>query len=579
MKLIQCYIENFGKLKNQTILFSDGCQCFCHENGWGKSTLAAFLTVMLYGFHNERSRDDFVNERKRYRPWQGGVYGGTLTFEADGKRYTAERTFGLKEKEDYFLLREEETNLESNAFSSNLGEDLFGLDRLSFERTVFLSQKDCTAKTTDRIVARLGNLAEATDDMNQYEKADSRLHDLLNAMSPNRKTGSLYRLKEQISDLQAELRRGEVLTKEIETLISEKNEEEKTYLKYKEVQELLLQQQKEITLRQDRNAEKKDSDARNSSSESNGSDNGNGLEVMNRQCRNQSIKNIGIITMTGLLIMSGAVLLPQFKEIGIVFLLAGFLIITVSFLNIQKQRIDCETDEKEHDKTLSQQSVLQKMNQKAYQESEQESDQAEDDQVMVRIEEVQTRLRKIQIMMETSYRKTVHLENENRNRKNKKERLLEKEEQAAFLQEQYASDLLKYERLKMTKNYLAKAKESYLSKYRNPLMQSFSKYFEMLSGKRPDGFRMDADLAMTVQEYGIQRETRYFSEGWKDLMGICMRMSLVDVMYHGEKPFLIMDDPFVNLDQSKTEAALQFLNLLGEEYQILYFTCHESRSI
>ena len=28
MKLIHCYIENFGKLKNQDISFMEGCQCF-----------------------------------------------------------------------------------------------------------------------------------------------------------------------------------------------------------------------------------------------------------------------------------------------------------------------------------------------------------------------------------------------------------------------------------------------------------------------------------------------------------------------------------------------------------------------
>lgn len=57
MKLIKCHIENFGKLSDFTYDFTDGCNTVCEENGWGKSTLAAFLRVMLFGFRNEGKRD------------------------------------------------------------------------------------------------------------------------------------------------------------------------------------------------------------------------------------------------------------------------------------------------------------------------------------------------------------------------------------------------------------------------------------------------------------------------------------------------------------------------------------------
>ena len=70
MKLIKCHVENFGKLSDFTYDFTDGCNTVCEENGWGKSTLAAFLRVMLFGFQNEGKRDPLENERKRYSPWQ-----------------------------------------------------------------------------------------------------------------------------------------------------------------------------------------------------------------------------------------------------------------------------------------------------------------------------------------------------------------------------------------------------------------------------------------------------------------------------------------------------------------------------
>ena len=54
MRLISCYIDGFGKLNNMEVQFEDGINTFVQDNGWGKSTLAAFIRVMLYGFDEEK---------------------------------------------------------------------------------------------------------------------------------------------------------------------------------------------------------------------------------------------------------------------------------------------------------------------------------------------------------------------------------------------------------------------------------------------------------------------------------------------------------------------------------------------
>ena len=87
MKLISCHIENFGKLHNYKANFQEGYNVICEENGWGKSTFAAFIRAMFYGFEGERKRDLDENERRRYTPWQGGAFGGKLVFEIEGKKY------------------------------------------------------------------------------------------------------------------------------------------------------------------------------------------------------------------------------------------------------------------------------------------------------------------------------------------------------------------------------------------------------------------------------------------------------------------------------------------------------------
>ena len=45
----------------------------------------------------------------------------------------------------------------------------------------------------------------------------------------------------------------------------------------------------------------------------------------------------------------------------------------------------------------------------------------------------------------------------------------------------------------------------------------------------------------------------------------------------GTNLVLNVDDPFVNMDDVKIENAKQFLHELSKTYQLIYFSCHESR--
>lgn len=203
MNLIGCHIENFGKLSHCDLDFEKGCNVISKKNGWGKSTLMAFLRVMLYGFANESKRSGLENERKRFKPWQGGVYGGSLTFEAGGRIYCCYRVFGEKEKEDQFRLLDCATNLETDDFSERLGEELFQIDQDSFFKSAYIGQLKSDiqyAGATGSMSAKLGGLMEETGDIGRFEAVDKKLADLLNRMSPRRATGSLYKQKKELEE-------------------------------------------------------------------------------------------------------------------------------------------------------------------------------------------------------------------------------------------------------------------------------------------------------------------------------------------------------------------------------------------
>ena len=211
MKLLECHIDNFGRLSDFDYQFAPGLTVIRQPNGFGKSTLAAFIKAMLYGFPRTGSRSIAGNERKKYLPWQGGTYGGSLDFEFQGVRYRVWRTFGKTAAKDRFALRDLTNRCDSQRFSEALGEELFQLDAESFMRSVYLSQtqKPETAATTS-IQTKLGDLVDNTDDLNNYDSAMARLREKRMQYRKFRGSGGrIDELQEQIRELEGKLAEAE----------------------------------------------------------------------------------------------------------------------------------------------------------------------------------------------------------------------------------------------------------------------------------------------------------------------------------------------------------------------------------
>ena len=85
MKLLNCHIENFGNMSGRDFDFGENPTVLCEPNGYGKTTLAAFIKAMFYGLPTTRGKS--FDERQRYLPFGGGKFGGNITFSKGGKTY------------------------------------------------------------------------------------------------------------------------------------------------------------------------------------------------------------------------------------------------------------------------------------------------------------------------------------------------------------------------------------------------------------------------------------------------------------------------------------------------------------
>lgn len=878
MKILSCHIENFGKIHDYSMNFSGGANIICEENGWGKSTFAAFIRAMFYGLEGDRKRNIEENERKRYKPWQGGVFGGQLVFEIQGKKYLISRIFNDKEANDEFELRDATTNLRVKEYTSRVGEEIFKINRESFIRTVFIEQNQCETSSTDDINAKIGQLADNSNDLNNFEAATAKLAEIISKLNPNRSTGSISKRTEDIAKYERIVKGGEDIVDSIKQYQDKLHEEEVTHTRLKEQMKEVGKTQKKVSEQQsvmakksewerlknavDRKREEKEiyrqkfpgnipdlEEVKKKISECNDMERTYDRVVMYHVTQGEKDNLISLAntfaqgtpsdvdfeemfseakklndlslkhtseqispaekerldelepyfinelesvtsvvgkwnnrnTKKAILPSKQAALLalkasmesqrPRRSKkisflliIGIILVLAGLLLTVAALLHTvvtspiagiimavvgvglaaagilgnnkvepeqsgtvpgfenlrrtidEDEEFIAKTDEEvagylmTHGKNFSEDTVsvvlqeiieesvefssLKKkyqrsldrtkvtdmdnlrqslvafldkygiastdsrfiedlymlkdkvekynvlrekqenleraekeygtlrekmasfLNEYSYEASDHVSLQLSDirDSVvnyhnsMKALEDAGEELEQFEtantisalseikideslptfenlnqiIQQLTEEREKVHnnIGSYNKTLENLQAEYDEWEENCAKLKELKSLQSMekkKYEYVSMAKKKLELAKEVMTAKYADPIFQRFSQYYEMLSGDEAVRFHIDANTAVTVDELGKQRDTDTLSSGYRDLIGICLRIALVDAMYQEEEPPLIMDDPFTNLDDKKVNAGMDFIEKLAEKYQIIYFTCSASR--
>ncbi len=151
--------------------------------------------------------------------------------------------------------------------------------------------------------------------------------------------------------------------------------------------------------------------------------------------------------------------------------------------------------------------------------------------------------------------------------------------------ENYLSELIikqeklekKYSVITKTLEFLTTSEESLKSKYITPVKDKFLVYAQKLEKVLGEKVIMDKNFEVYFERGGENKSREYLSAGQKVLCDMCLRLALIDNMYKDSRPFIILDDPFIVLDEENLFKAIELLKELAIDRQIIYFTCHPSR--
>lgn len=195
---------SFGALDGRELSLSPHLNIIEAPNEAGKSTLAAFLRTMLYGFP-ARERGTLA-EKNRYAPWSGTPMSGLLELKARGERIVLRRDTARANAPmaNFSAVYAGTGEAVPWLSAADCGSALLGVPRAVYERSAFIHQSELAVQQDAELERRIAALISTGEESASYSEAAERLKKQLNRRRHN-KTGRLSELEGQLAAARGKL--------------------------------------------------------------------------------------------------------------------------------------------------------------------------------------------------------------------------------------------------------------------------------------------------------------------------------------------------------------------------------------
>lgn len=221
MYIENLYIDSFGAIRGRSLDLSEKLNVIEGSNESGKSTIAAFIRFMFYGFSSK-------GERTLRCPFDSDRMSGTLTLRSGGTRYRIERTVvGTKDDVKVISLDKNEVCFEGKV----PGEMFFGISSSIYNQTSYIPQLGSNIDGVS-ISDAIDNMIFSADEKINIQKALKRLDDARISLKHKKGIGG------RISELEAER---EALSKRLDNAGANNAERSLLNSRYRELKEKIAQ--------------------------------------------------------------------------------------------------------------------------------------------------------------------------------------------------------------------------------------------------------------------------------------------------------------------------------------------------
>lgn len=621
MKIVNVSVVAFGKLQSVNLSFNSGVNVLQNKNAFGKTTFAAFVRAMLYGLNYSYTKegDERVNDVTRYCPWGfGGKFGGSMTVEHNGATYRIERFFGGTARAEVLSVTNESTGAAVDV-SGGVGEYFLGLTADSYDRSTYFPQEAVELATNENLDGRLANLVDSAD----YDKVQEKLLAYRRQKRAGRGVGgTIAQLDNEIFDLQRKLHEAE-LAENTQARNAEQYSANEAQLQQLNARKCGIQRQLEEVKRnivlnspteEQLAAKQRLMDAKlvlTKYPQDLVADRQRVVALGDRIAQTPRHPNVQkaspkwwLVVLAAVLILGGAGLcfagkIPLLIGGGIL-VVVGAALLAVALLSARNKGVETLQSTEWDELVTDYMRIVGKYVDVAGKDYEEAArlfwqyfaDYERDCRVYQTVEsltpsmpngdvaalnarerELTSQLAAVTSEIQRIYRMQGSLENAVQNaqvadRAEIEDKILNAQQAKAVEEQKFAT-------AERVSALLTQAKENLSGGYLPKLKTRVSQLVDFVTNGQYE-VSLDGKFAIRIRENGQTKQLSCFSRGVREIVLLCFRVALSELLYDGAVPLVVVDDAFVNYDEDNFVRATALLKELATKCgtQVIYFTCH-----
>ena len=212
-------IKSFGALTNTTLEFTETVNVIEGQNESGKTTIAAFIRYMLYGFGADDGSE--LSERKKRINWTTGTAQGSMIVRVKGKRYLINRTtVPTTDATGREIYKEDSSIIDLDTGTTSFGklpsgEVFFEVSKELFENTAFVGQIGDSSINRGSVKESIENILFSANEKMNTARAASRIKEKMEELYHTSGGGVIPELERRRDDLLIQLNRSDEDNKKI----------------------------------------------------------------------------------------------------------------------------------------------------------------------------------------------------------------------------------------------------------------------------------------------------------------------------------------------------------------------------